>query len=182
MNKSKFVSELGKLRSAATFLTLSGYKSESGEVANYSIVFNMSYENALNRSIQTLKDYVPENELEITAKKELLDSFNKSLEKIKITPVEEIDDNYTHFQDEDGKFIKGVKLHEKTDTLHLYGLIVHKKVLTPGTYKEVKSKPLTLAKDKLRKMCSVSKFRQFKIVPEQLEFIAVNNISLLPPL
>jgi hypothetical protein len=95
--------------------------------------------------------------------------------------VEEIEDGYTRFFDDNGSYIKGVKLHTATDTLHIYGLVVHKRLIIPGNYKTVNSKPLTIAKDKLRHLTPVGKFRQFRLLPEQVDAIAVEGLHLLPP-
>ena len=182
MNKEQFVAELAKLRPSATFLSLSGYRNEHSEVADYSIVFHMSYENALKRSIVALEGMVPADDLQAVAKRELIDGYNKSLSKMAETSIEEVDDAYTRFFDNDGSYIKGVKLHTETDTLHLYGLVNSKRILVPGCYPARNKRALTVAKDKLRKMCPVNKFRQFKLTPDQVDRIAVENLSLLPPI
>lgn len=181
MNRKQFLNELSKLRPSSTFLTLNGYRNEYSEVADYSIVFHMSYESALKRSIETLKSLEFTGDLEKQAKEELLTSFNHSLLKLASTPMEELEDHYQHFLDENGNYIKGIKLHTKTDVLHLYGLVVHKRVLIPGHYPHRNSSPLTVAKDKMRYLTSVGKFRQFKILPSQVDSISVANLSLLPP-
>ena len=181
MDNNEFVSELSKLRSSSTFLTIKSYTNESSEVADYSIIFHMSYKNALERSISVIDSFIPNDDFEAQAKLELLVSFNTSLDKLIHTPIEELNDGYTRFFDSDGSHIKGVKLHKESQTLHLYGLVVHKKVLIPGNYKKINKKPLTIVKDKLRYMTPVGKFRQFKITPDQVESISVENISLLPP-
>ena len=171
-----FVSELSKLRPNSTFLSIFGYTaSGSGEVANHSIVFHMDYENALHKSAEILENYVPENDLEVQAKHELLTTFHKSLGNT--TPVEDLNDGYKRFFD-GGVPIKGVKLHEATGTLHIYGLANKKVVRTPGINKPTKSSALTLAKEKLRRLCPVSKFRQFKITPDQVEYIKVEGLTL----
>lgn len=177
---SKFVSELSKLRPSSTFLSLKGYRNEHSEVSDYSIVFNISYKNSIKKSIMALEGCVPKNDLAAKAKQELIDSFNLSLNKIKEFGFEELQEHYTHFTDEKGVYIKGVKLHDKTATIHLYGFVVHKKVIVPGNYPISNKRPLTIEKDKLRKLCPVSKFRQFKVSPEQLDYISVNNLVLLP--
>ena len=82
---------------------------------------------------------------------------------------------------DDGNYVKGVKLHTATNTLHLYGFVAQKKMLMPGIHKPRNRKPLTIAKDKLRNKCNVSKFRQFKITPEQVDCISVEGLHLLPP-
>jgi hypothetical protein len=177
---NSFVTELSKLRSNSTFLTLKGYRNEYSEVSDYSIVFNISYANSLEKSIEALNIYVPESDLEVKAKQELIDGFKKSLNKMETLPFEELDEHYSHFQDDDGNYIKGVKYHHKTDTVHLYGFVAHKKVIIPGNYPKSNKRELTIVKDKLRKLCPVTKFRQFKIVPNQLDYIRVNKITLLP--
>jgi hypothetical protein len=181
MNQDQFVSELSKLRPSATFLSLIGYRNEASEVADYSIVFHMSYANALKRSLLALDCVVPVDDLEATAKRELLDSYQASLDKMAFTPIEELEDNYTRFFDENNLPIKGIKLHTATNTLHIYGLVAHKRILMPGQYKTTNRRPLTIAKDKLRRLCPVNKFRQFKITPQQVDSISVENLSLLPP-
>ena len=181
MNKSQFVAELSKLRPSSTFLTLVSYRNEFSEVADYSIVFHMSYKNALERSIMTLEGVIPSDSLQTVAKSELLDGYRKSLSKMKNTSIEEIDDAYMRFFDSDGKYIKGVKMHTASGALHLYGFVVHKRVIMPGVYPVRNKRALTQAKDKLRKLCPVDKFRQFKILPDQVDCITVENLSLLPP-
>lgn len=181
MDQQQFVSELGKLRSSSTFLTLKGYRNEASEVADYSLIFHISYRSALEKSIALLKDMSLSTDLEKQALDELSTSFQQSLTKMDESPIEEREDGYTHFVNDDGTFIKGVKLHNATNTLHLYGSVVHKRVLMPGNYKKVNSKPLTIAKNKLRYLTPVGRFRQFKITSNQVDRISVNKLSLLPP-
>ena len=176
MDTQGFISELSKLRTSSTFLTLKGYRNNFSQVADYSIVFHISYENALKKSIAILEALDLKESLEKFARQELLESFHKSLINVKEVPIEERDDAYTHFPD-----CKGVKVHTATGELHLYGLVVHQRVLMPGIYPKSNKKALTIAKDKLRSLTPLSKFRQFKILPSQVDRISVDNISLLPP-
>jgi len=181
MTQDQFVLELGRLRPSATFLSLIGYRNEASEIADYNIVFHMSYENALRRSLAVLENVIPDGDYESIALRELSVSYQTSLNKIALTPIEEIEDGYTRFFDENNKYIKGVKLHTATGALHLYGLVNLKRVLMPGQYKRTNRRPLTIAKDKFRRLCPVNKFRQFKIIPSQVDRISVENLSLLPP-
>jgi len=181
MNNDQFVAELSKLRTSSTFLALKGYHSKNGEIADFSIVFHISYKNALLRSIAALESIIPTDELGLQAKKECIESFMNSLNRIETIPITEVDDSYYRFTDSDGKYIKGVKLHKETNTLHLYGFIAHKRIIMPGISRRKNHRPLTIAKNKLRKLCPVSNFRQFKIDSNQVDSISVENISLLPP-
>ena len=180
MNNESFVQELSKIRPSSTFLTLHAYADEHGGLADYQIVFNMSYKNALQRSIDTLTALTLSTDLEKQARQELLDSFHTSLTKDE-TVQEEVDGTYCRFYDDDGKAIKGVRLHQATGNLHLYGLVVNKFVRMPGYYKKVNHKPLTVAKSKLRALTSVGKFRQFILNSSQVESVSVDKMSLLPP-
>lgn len=182
MDNLKFVTELSKLRPGSTFLAVRGYRNEASEVADYSIAFHFSYENALKKSIEKLAQMDLQGDLEKQARHELLDSFAKSLARGAASPeLEERDPTYSYFKDENGKYVKGVKMHASTHTLYLYGLVVHKRVLMPGIYAQKNRRPLTVAKDKLRYLTPVGKFRSFKMTPDQVDYIAAENISLLPP-
>jgi hypothetical protein len=160
---------------------LRSYLNDSGELADYSIVFHMSYKNALEKSIDTLNDMSLSTDLERQARREVVASFENSLVKMASTPIEDIDDAYDRFFDEEGRYIKGVKLHRDTNTLHLYGLVSQKRVLIPGTYKKVNSKPLTIAKKKLTALTTCGKFRQFRITASKVDSIKVEKLELLPP-
>lgn len=182
MNKEEFVMELSKLRPSSTFLSLVNYKNAFGEVADYNMVFHINYGHALERSINLLSSINPTSDLEVRAKQELITSYYSSLDRLANTPVENIDDEYKRFFDSNGKYIKGVKMHIASDTLHLYGFLVNKRIINSGTYPIQNKRDLTVVKDKMRRLCPVDKFRQFKIVPTQIKRIAVENLSLLPPI
>jgi hypothetical protein len=182
MDQSQFVAELAKLRPSSTFLTISGYRNDASEIADYSVAFHISYENALKRSIKTLAEMELTTDLEKQARFELLDSFARSLAKGSASPeLEERDPTYSYFKDDDGNPIKGIKIHNASGELYMYGLMVHKKVRLPGIYPSKNKQPLTVAKDKLRFLCPVGRFRQFRINPSQVDHISVENLNLLPP-
>jgi hypothetical protein len=181
VNKTQFVTELSKLHPASTFLTVAGYRNAHSEVANYSIVFHMSYQNALKRSIDMLEDLNVSGAAENFAREEVLSSLRGSFKSSISSPIESREDGYHHFKDADGNYIKGIKLHVRTNTLHLYGLVAHKRVLMPGIYPARHENPLAKAKRQLRQLTPAGKFRQFKMTPDQVEYIAVSNLTLLPP-
>lgn len=177
---SNLINILAQVRPSSTFLSLRGYTSAtSGELADHTIVFHMSYGSALERSITMLEAVVPADDLEAQAKAELLASYQKSLDKVNSEPMETVCDAYDRVT-VDGEHVKGIKIHRETGTLHIFGLAHSKRVITSGTYKEVKSRPLTVAKDRLRKGLPVERFRQFIVKPGQVDEIRVENLSLLP--
>lgn len=169
---------LASLRPGSMFLALRSYRSVgTGEVADHTVCFHFSYGNALERSIRTLTQLVLSDSLEIQAREELVASYQRSLDKVRTEPLEILGDVYDRVM-VDGAPVKGIKIHRETGNLHLFGLHVNKKVLVPGTYKEVKSRPLTVAKDQLRKLVPVERFRQFIVEPGQVETVNVEGMQL----
>lgn len=174
------IETLSKIRPSSTFLSIRGYRSaESGELADYQLSFHMSYESALERSIAALEVYVPENDLEVLAKNELLASYRNSLLKVQSEPLEVVGEHYQRII-VDNKPVKGIKIHSETGKLHLFGLLVNKRVREPGTFKATNKKPMTIIKDKLRKLGPLNKFRQFIIDPSHVEAINVENVTIIP--
>ena len=171
---------LSALRPSSTFVSVRGYRSaESGELADYQIAFHMSYGAALRRSIEAVEAYVPADDTEAQAKGEVLASYRTSLDKVENEPLEVVGEHYDRIV-VDGAHVKGVKIHRDSGKLHLFGLLVRKTVREPGSFKEVKSKPLTVAKNKLRKLGPVAKFRQFIFDPAHVECIAVERMVIEP--
>lgn len=182
MNKIQFIDELAKLRPSSTFIAVKGYRNEYGEIADYNLVFHFSYENALRKSIETLVKMDLKEPLETQARNELISSFTESLRKGASYPaLEDRDPTYIYFDDIDGNPVKGIKMHKETGELYLYGLIMHKRVRMPGCYPAKNQKPATVAKNKLRYLTPVGKFRSFRINPNQVDLISVEHLSLLPP-
>lgn len=179
MNNANFVKELAKLRPNSTFLTLKRYQNEHNEISDYSIIFHMSYKTALQKSLKIIEELSANTILEKQAKSELIESFSNSLTKHDVNELQAKEDGYSQFYDNKGNFVKGVKLHDRTSTLHLYGLVVHKKVVQEGEYPVRNSKELTIIKNKMRSLTPVGKFRQFKVLPSQVESITVENVDLL---
>lgn len=158
-----------------------GYRNNYSEISNYSIIFHMSYKNALERSITMLENMELNSAAENFAREDVLNDFRTSLKSAIVYPIEEREDAYRHFKDVNGNYIKGIKLHMRTGALHLYGLVAQKRVLMPGHYPTKNESEFARAKRQLRHLTPVGKFRQFKILPNQVDHIAVANLKLLPP-
>lgn len=119
--------------------------------------------------------------LDLQAQGELRDSFLASLAKIDETPVEEIEDAYERINDSEGNHVKGIKRHRETGAIHLTAVVQAKRIITPGEYPAVKSKPLTLAKNAIKAQLPIAKWRQFKLTSDKVERISVDSLKLLPP-
>lgn len=175
---SKLIDELANLKPNATFLALRNYTNSSGEVADYSIVFHMSYKNAVERSLEMIEEYEPTTDVEKKAKEQLINSYTSSLTKIEYNATcpegEEI------LQDGYQSLCKGVKLHIESGNVHIYGLLNKKTVHTPGEYKTKNSSELTKTKSRLSKDHPVNKFRQFIVAADKVDCINVQKLNIVP--
>lgn len=175
----QLVNKLSKLNKSSTFLSIKSYKNNFSEIADYSIVFNISYENALRKSIKILESTKTKSNIEALAKQELIDAYAQSLLKMKNSGEESLGEAYEKVYDENNSAITGIKKHRGSGDLHLYGLVVHKKILIPGNYSVKNKRELTIIKDKLRKNLPINNFRQFIISKDRMDQISVHGIDLL---
>lgn len=133
----------------------------TGETSKYQINFGVDYHNACAQDKLALESYVPANDLEVTAKEEMLQSLTETL-------TLGVSSSYTNAD----KFVpigKGMRQHVETNELYVWGFIQSKEQVAPPTNpkKPVNSRPLTLAKKEIEKACDFKrlKFGQFILNP-----------------
>lgn len=177
MKLKKLVDIFGELRPNATLLSVKEYTNNWNEISNFGIVFHIDYEEALRRSHKKVSTYVATDILHKEAKRLVLSSLTSRLDAFRV-PLEERDHPYVHFKDANGAYIKGIKAHQETGDLYLFGLLVSKKILVPAKYKPTNSSQLTLAKDRIENGTPVSKFRQFKLIPKSYKEIKVESLII----
>jgi hypothetical protein len=162
---SEFINHLSKCSKSATFVTVHGYTNKEGEVSDIQFIFNFSYHSAVQKSIDQLASFIPQNELQLQALTEIKESLTKSL-----NPAPS---NYDPVANSKGEIIKGIG--RKEDKLYINGLVQAKRVIKAVEYKKVNSKPLTIEKNKIRENLKVSKYRTFKL--ENFESITINGVN-----
>jgi hypothetical protein len=101
--------------------------------------------------VSTIKSHLDVELLE-NARIELLNSFLKPSK----TRSEGIANAYTHLG-------HGLKIHNETQTVYVYGMKVYKRVIEEGNYQEDTRSELTKAKDAIRATLKSTQYRQFKI-------------------
>lgn len=155
--------QLSQVRGAkfASFL----YRSkETGELARYVVNLGVNMVRLYQADRDTLAELLPSLQgLEAEAATALLASINESLDK-------GLGNNsaYTHGPEQGDTYVSidgapGVKLNTNDNVLHVVGLLHRKEVIEAGVHKEVKSRPLTLAKRAIeREHLRRSKVRQFR--------------------
>jgi hypothetical protein len=177
MTVEELVNVFAKLRPNATFVSIKEYTNNYNEISNFGIVFHIDYKEVLKRSQKIVSSYRSEDILYKEAKRLVLSSLNGRIDSYK-NPLEERDAPYVYFKDAYGKYIKGIKAHQETGDLYMFGLLVSKEILVPANYKQTNSSSLTLAKEKIERITPVSKFRQFKLIPRSYKEITIENITI----
>lgn len=170
------------LRGGSKFLSIKKYVNNHNEVSNFSICFHINYRNAVERSIDMLRKMSMKSlktaDLDLhlfeQGKVELLQSMADYLAGNSRSTVAHVYEDVSY----DGKKdIKGIKYHPDTDTLHLYGFLVSKKVILPVKMEDNRE-ALTRAKDRIRDRLPCNRYRQFKLRPNNFEQILVEKMVL----
>lgn len=178
---------LKSIRPNSTFLTVKQYMNNFGELSDFSICFHIDYLKSVARAKELLEAYKPVpadvqgrpysfNQL-MVARDELVDSYNETLSEKRNSR-----DTSSHAYDliisGDGPVLDGVKLHWSQDILHVYGFQVHKKTYMKGNYPPDKRRPLTIAKDDLRRWTPLGNFRQFKLANGKFHKLVVEKMTI----
>ena len=142
-----------------TFVSIRNYTNSHNEVSNNLVNVGASYENAKRKDIETLENLnVSEHSFKSTP--DLIEEARIELIKAFLKP----DENRSQGQiNAYTQIVPGVKVHNETGVLYVYGYRENKTTLKQGEYKEVKSKPLTIAKNELRKLLRTGKFTQYAL-------------------
>lgn len=142
-----------------SFVSIRNYTNKSNEISNNLINIGASYAKAKQADIEFLENidltahnFKSELSLLETAKAELIAAFIKPDENRSNGQIEA----YT-------PICSGLKVHNESGLLYIYGYREQKTVLQKGEYKTVNSRPLTIAKDELRKLLKTGKFTQYAI-------------------
>lgn len=178
VNPNNSIQILKNLLNAGAGFASFTYKSKGdGSIARYTLNLGFKYITLLEKSIQELQAKMDLNEFlgdELIAANEVLASLEKSLEAHK---------NGTQSEDYTRKGLmtplgNGVSINHD-DSIQVFGLVQSKKVIVEGTpKKEVKSKPMTILKNKIKKDLPISKFREFALDKDTMQVMRVNGDTI----
>jgi len=153
-----------------SFARINNYVNSSGEVSNITINIGINYANVKSKDLEYLQK-LNINSLTRNANttlnlikldKQLLKEAQNALIASQLKP----NVNRSKAQTEAYTRIKGasqIKVHNETGCIYLEGYVVKKEVLKKGEYKTVNSRPLTIAKNTIKKGMRASKIRQYKL-------------------
>lgn len=171
------VTAVAKTIKGTAFIGVQGYENKQGEVSDQTILGGITYEKVLEHDFNQIKDNQTKvfdtikehaNEIVLQAYTNVYNSLEKRLSSdevkealrqqndltIKLSDAQK--DAYIHLA-------KGVKLNKETNQIHIFGLVVRKKVVKAIEYKETNSKELTIVQNKIKKLCGFKqdKYRSF---------------------
>lgn len=158
------------------FASLTYLSKSSGELARYTVALGFSYHNLVEKSVTELELLISENsdkwdELTKQAADDVMASFKKTLAAHAEGKQNE---DYTKIN----QYIPiggGANINTTDNTVQVFGLLNSKVTITEGVFKPVNSRPLTIAKDKIRKQLPISKFREFALDFSQVEKVKMNG-------
>lgn len=166
---------LNKIRPGSTFLSVMNYTNNYGELSNFGLVFHADYRKAVRDAVSIWLNYRARNDIEAIAKEQLIKSYCDTLIGYSHSKVAHI---YSGIVDNEDKIINGVKYHDRAGVVHLHGFLVHKRILKPALYPSDTRKELTKAKDRLRDMTRLGKFRQFRLTDTSFKKISVEKLNM----
>ena len=148
---------LAKSPTGVSFVSIKGYTNSYGEVSNNLVNVGASLDNAKQKDIETLQSL---NVTELNGDSILLEKARVELINSFIAPNE----NRSNGQKDAYTIVgKGIKVHNETGEIYIFGLRTSKTIIEQGVYPIVNSRPLTLAKNSLKKDLKSSKFTQYKL-------------------
>ena len=160
-------------KDGATLITFPYTKKTTGEKAQYTLDFGIDYRAAVEHDRAALVAYVPQNDLEIEAKDQMLKSMTETID-------EGVSKSYTQ-KDTFESLGKGIRQHKETGDIYIDGFVHSKIQICPPTTikKPVQSKPLTLAKHGIEKVCEFKRNRYGHFIhsPENIgEIVLKGNL------
>ena len=148
-----------KSPTGVTFFSINGYENANGEIADHRFNIGASYENAKQKDIKFLE------ELDITKQEwksslVLIEQARQKLINNLTNPSKNASEGQ---QDAYTQITSGVKVHNDTGVLYIYGLRVSKTIHKEGVYPSSNKRALTIAQDELKKHLKTNNFRVFII-------------------
>lgn len=168
---TNLIKVLSKSPTGVSFVSIKGYKNSFGEVSNNLVNVGASLTNAKAKDITALQS------LDVTT----LNGDSILLEKARVELINSfINPNENRSQGQIDAYTivaKGIKVHNETGEIYIFGLRNSKTIIEQGVYPIVNSRALTIAKNQLKKDLKSSKFTQFKLSSTTL--IKLNGEELI---
>jgi hypothetical protein len=149
------------------------YRSKTdNSLARYTVILGATYLTTLEKSVTALEIEMESMDASLrSAAQAVMDSLLKSIAAHKQGQQSEDYTKKGQYQNIGG----GVNVNTNDGSFQIFGLLHSKVVLEEGVRKEVKSSPLTIAKNKVKKLLPISKFREFAFDIRNIQVVKVNG-------
>jgi hypothetical protein len=177
-----------------SFVGLTNYKNDNGQIADYQILVNFEYYKAKLRDAKILSnllesDFIkakknwiekyPESRYKLdiellkqATEKEFISLTNNSNKKTKTNASKGQEEAYVHIT-------PCMKLHIETKKLFIFAFEISKTIKVAGTYIERDSEAITVARNYIKKFFNLStaKYRNFSVENQNLEKINIDHAT-----
>lgn len=143
---------LTKSPTGVSFCSIKNYTNQEGEVSDYLFNIGVSYTKAKEKDLEFLKNLDITNMQWQSAMVDIIKANGELIRSLEAPTKEK--DIYTFITN-------GLKVHNDTGLIYVFGMKVSKKVKEAIDYGEDTRRPLTKAKDEIRKLMKTTKYRQF---------------------
>jgi hypothetical protein len=147
----------------------------SGEVCNHVVNANFSYGEAKRKDMETLKAATKKDLLAIAKKaKVAFEIVEEAIAEMQVTNKKKSEAQIDAYI----PITNAIKLNKESGLLHIYAMAVWKsEPIVEGVFKEVKSRPKTIAKNTAKKYFNLrtAKYRNFIIHPDMISEVAING-------
>lgn len=137
------------------------------ELAKFQLALHVDKMRLVRESLAKLQSMEVSDEIEAQAKVELIDSLSETLEK-------GVGNNSSYTRKGTYETEKGVRKNSNGN-LEINCLQLSRKVVKQGELKKVNSRPLTVAKNKLRKELPYSQLRSFTLSIRKFKRVAIEG-------
>ena len=154
------------------------YRSKTdNSLARYTVILGAKYTNLLDKSKTALEIEMQTMDSALhPAAQAVMDSLNKSIEA---HSKGEQNSDYTK-KDQYIPLGNGININSNDASIQVFGLIHSKVVIEAGNEKKpVKSSPMTIAKNTVRRMLPISKFREFAFDIGNIHAVKVSGDTLV---
>lgn len=169
----------------ASFIGLRNYTAKtSGERSNVILNTNVNVMNAKIKDLESLKSFKDLDSIanNLNINKAIVEQAHNELINSAIKNVSENkDDRTVNSQAQTDAFVhlgKGLKFHKDTLQLHISGMVQSKEVIEKGTFKEVKSRPKTLAKKAIQKAANLKMLKHRTYIVGNLDTIKIKGTEI----
>jgi hypothetical protein len=176
------LTEIGKLVAiisqikTPSFIRIMNYKNDKGEIANYTINLGISYENAKEADSVFLLDTDNIKKVDFGSVAQWSGEAWIEMLEARLAPTKATVNRSNGQTDAYATLCPNVRLHIAEQRIFIYGFVVSKEVIVPGTYKKVNSSDKTLAKRKIDKHLKATQFRQFAF--DKLQSVKVKGTEI----